>query len=89
MNRGMLQAAWARYYDGCDRELILDDIEGKLEHLVGRMRRLQLIPQTIYKGFIKRELLSACGMSIGVLQQLRGRLTSVPWGATLKGGGRV
>jgi len=87
MDRGKLATGWARYYDGWARDTILDDIEGKLGHLVGRMRRLQLFPQTMYKGFIKRELLSACGMSIGVLQQLRGRLTSVPRGVNLKGGG--
>jgi len=88
-DRGKLQYAMARLYDGRERNEIITDLRERLEHLVGRMRQLQRFPQSNYKGFVKAELLAAIGMSIGVHQQLLGRLTSVSRGVRLKGGGWV
>ena len=89
MDRGRLQRAVARRLTGMTHAEMVNYLTDAADHLEGRMRRLAAFPQTMYKGFVKRELMTAAGMSLGVHKQLLGRLTSVPWGATLKGGGRV
>ena len=89
MVRSMLITAVTRRLRGMTKTEMITYLEGTASHLEGRMRRLAVVPQRMYKGFVRRELMGACGMSLGVHKQLLGRLTFVPWGGKLKGGGRV
>ncbi len=88
-DRQALRIAWARYYSGCSHEEMLTRIRERVSYLEGRMRKLARFPQAGYKGFDKRSLTTALGMSLGVHKQLLAGLISVPRGGMMKGGGRA
>ena len=89
MDRSMLVVAVTRRLRGMTNTEKITYLAGTASYLEGRMRRLAVFPQTMYKGFVKRELTNALGMSLGVHKQLLGRLTFVPRAVILKGGGGV
>lgn len=86
MDRMALYRAWEYYYSEFTPSGQKWLIEEAVETLEGRMRELGRFPQRTYKGFIKRRLETAFGMSLGVHKQLLGRLTFALGRGTLKGG---
>lgn len=91
MDRRALQIAWADFYTnrGWPRAQIIEDITRRVNDLGGRMRDLARLKQSTYHRFNKARLVSALGMSMGVLKQMRWGLTFSTPGGNLKGGGRV
>lgn len=78
MDRQLLYTAWQGFYSGYSDAEALSLIEGRVSFIVGKMMRLALYPGKVYKGFPKRSLETALGMSLGVHKQLLWRLTSSP-----------
>lgn len=89
MEREVLRKAWARYYQGLPSSSVVGVASSYCESLVGRMRVLGSSKGHLYKGFNRRELNRALSIAVSVHKQALGRLTSVPRGGILRGGGGV
>ena len=75
-DRQRLYRAWERHYRGCEREVIA----ARAEVLEGRMKHLGRLPGPMRRGFVKRTLERALGMSLGIHRQLLVRLHPTPGG---------
>ncbi len=86
IDRARLYEAWARFYQGD-----VAAIRTRASGIEGRMMTLARRPGRIHRDYVKRELETGLGMSLGVHRQLLGRLTSVPFGGYPGGrrGGKV
>lgn len=86
MARQALLGAWKRYYQNKSRE----ELEQRASAIRERMMVLARLNQRMTKGFVRRDLETALGMSLGVHQQLLGGLTSASRGEYPRGwrGGR-
>jgi len=84
MDRRRLYLAWQRYYSRYPREEAIKHLGEAIELLVGRMKELGRFPQSNYKGYPKRRLEAAFGMSLGVHKQLLWGLTFSPVGGKLR-----
>ena len=87
LTRTELYEVWRRHYAA--RQAVAGaELAKQAEALEKRMRALGRFPAPYYRGFNKRALTSALGMSLGIHKQLLGGLTSSSWGGRVMGGGR-
>ena len=87
VDRPRLLEAWNKYYERFSGEEKTRRLGENARLLEGRMRKLAALPQSTYKGYRKRKLEIALGMSLGVHRQLLAGLTFVSSGGRIKGGG--
>ncbi|MBA7556662.1 hypothetical protein ES705_49378 [subsurface metagenome] len=90
MERMLAYTAWQKYYgeryQGDKRILAVRERAKWIEE---RMIHLARFPGRMYKGFIKRRLENALGVSLGIHRQLLWGLTSASSRGRIKGGGRA
>lgn len=87
MNRQRLYEAWHTYYSRRPAMAVRSVLERRVRWLERKMKRLARLPDRMYKGFDRRGLITALGMSLGIHKQLLWGLTSSSRGVKVKGGG--